>query len=679
MKVSNYIFVAFFIFLFIGVQAQDQDVFYFVTDRNTQNPEKPQVFKARVNQSGISSTLIKGTFKAENNPYLKKAQITVYNASTDKLVGIYNTNTQTGNYILLLVPNVKYEFNIQIPGYATFKKIVEIPNYASTKIGDEISAQQIILTEKNNVPDIIIENHFIEETEPVLFLLTIYNENNEHQPYARQLYDADEEEFKDLIEFERRELKETTVENVDELLEKEAKAQAQLPENAKKLMAKKNYPAAMKIYDQLLKLYPDNAEYNYNYALCLFNTGSPEKAIPYLKKVVKQPGKPKEAHYYLARALHLKGDFEQASEQYQIALKALPEEQAKKLQLNKLLTQSNNGKRLISNQLNIDVISKNQTTLNKLTKHYPEKLTKDVIIEKTEFFLSPVDKKKDEKMLMCRQGAVIVQPSYGVKDKKEKDLYYNTLIGNDKWSLTKALPKELQSQEDENYPYLTLDGLTLYFSSKGFNSMGGYDLFKCTRTSTQEPFGKPENLGYPVNSPFDDILFIPDSTGEIAYFSSNRRQANPDKFITYHIKLPQEVLPLAIIKGHFMTLDSIPNVSATITVTNTNTQEIAGIYNTNPYTGKYLMALIPGIKYELLIETDNYKAHTAFMTVPRITDPTPLKQHLRLKKEGNFEVLNVDNYFTPEQAEKVSVDFDIPKTVQQVEAQPKAKKEDKSL
>jgi tetratricopeptide (TPR) repeat protein len=660
MKLFNCLFTCISILISTLLPAQSNDVFYFVTDRYTQNTNTPQVFKARINNSGISSVLIKGHFEAKNNPNLKKAQITVYNASTDKLTGIYNTNPHTGNYILLLIPNVKYEFNIQVPGYAPFKKIVEIPKYASTKIEDEISAQKIILTENNNIADIVISNEFIEEPEPVLFLLTIYNENNKNQPYAQQLYDADEEEFKDFIEFERRELKETTFENVDELLEKENKEQAEMPENARKLFAKKNYPAAIKIYKQLLNLYPDNVEYNYNYALCLFNTGRETEAIPYFKNILSQTNKPKEVHYYLGRALHLKGDFETASEQYQIALKVLSPNESEKWQISKLLNQSNNGKTLISNQLNIDVISKNQTSLNKLTKYYPKNLVENIIIEKSDFFMSPIDKKKNEKFFMCKQGAVIIQPSYGIKDKGEKDLYFNTLIGNDKWSLTQALPKELQSSEDENYPYLTPDGLTLYFASKGFNSMGGYDIFKCTRESTRDPFSKPENLGYPINSPYDDILFIPDSTGEIAYFSSNRRQLNKQEFITHKVKLPQEVVPLAIIKGHFMTLDSIPSVTATITVINTNTQEIAGIYNTNPYNGKYLMALIPGIKYEIQIETENYKLHTAYMTIPRITEPTPLKQHLRLKKEGNFEILNVDNYFTPEQAENVTVDFDIP-------------------
>ncbi len=677
--------LSFFYFVFLllipeAIFSQNNETFYFISDRNISNNDYPKVYKARINQSGISSTLIKGHFEVKNNPSQKRAQITVYNASTNRLVGIYNTNPTTGNYVLLLIPNVKYEFNIQVPGYAPVKKIVEIPKYASTTIGDEFSVQKMILTDNGSQTDIVIQNQFVEETEPVLFLLTIYNENNPESSYAQQLYEADEEEFKDFIEFERRELKETSFENVDELLEKETKAQAQMPENAQKLMDKKNYPAAMKIYKQLLKLYPDNNTYNYNYAVCLYSTGSPIRAIPYFKKALHPKAANPLAHYYLARALHLQGDFESAIEQYALAKKTLSEQEQSSFDLNTRIKECNNGKKLISNPLNIDVISKKETNLSKITKFYPKQLSEH-IVEKTDFFISPVDKKKNEKLLMCRQGNVIIQPSYGIKDNGQKDLYFNTLIGNDKWSLTQALPKPINSPEDENYPYLTPDGLTLYFASKGFSSMGGYDIFKCTRHSTDEPFGAPENVGYPINSPFDDILFIPDSTGEIAYFSSNRRQANPNQFVTYQIKLPQEVLPLAIIKGHFMTMDSIPNVSATITVTNTNTQEIAGIYNTNPYTGKYLMALIPGIKYEMLIETDNYKTHTAFMTIPRITDPTPLKQHLRLKKEGNFEILNVDNYFTPEQAEKVSVDFDIPKLQHQNTAvsQASKSKKDKSI
>jgi outer membrane protein OmpA-like peptidoglycan-associated protein len=75
---------------------------------------------------------------------------------------------------------------------------------------------------------------------------------------------------------------------------------------------------------------------------------------------------------------------------------------------------------------------------------------------------------------------------------------------------------------DEDAPVLSADGLTLYFCSRGHDSMGGYDIFRSTYDATSGTWSKPLNLGYPFNSPADDIYFIPDSLNTIFHLASNR-------------------------------------------------------------------------------------------------------------------------------------------------------------
>ncbi len=74
-----------------------------------------------------------------DDPKLKRARINVYNASNNELVGIYNTNSYTGNYLLILVPNVKYVFKVEVKGYGTMQEVVEVPS----KIDYEICQQQL--------------------------------------------------------------------------------------------------------------------------------------------------------------------------------------------------------------------------------------------------------------------------------------------------------------------------------------------------------------------------------------------------------------------------------------------------------------------------------------------------------------------------------------------------------
>ncbi len=82
----------------------------------------------------------------------------------------------------------------------------------------------------------------------------------------------------------------------------------------------------------------------------------------------------------------------------------------------------------------------------------------------------------------------------------------------------------LNSEEDEHHIFLTEDGKTLYFSSKGHNSLGGYDIFKSV-LKNDNIWSEPENMGSIVNTEYNDICFTFDLNGKI-YFASDRPSDN---------------------------------------------------------------------------------------------------------------------------------------------------------
>jgi len=83
----------------LGPDSTKNDAYYFVSNRNNTDG-KFTMYKARTNQSGISSCLIKGNFEVEGYEHMRRAEIAVHNLSNDELVGIYNTNPSTGNYLV---------------------------------------------------------------------------------------------------------------------------------------------------------------------------------------------------------------------------------------------------------------------------------------------------------------------------------------------------------------------------------------------------------------------------------------------------------------------------------------------------------------------------------------------------------------------------------------------------
>lgn len=104
-----------------------------------------------------------------------------------------------------------------------------------------------------------------------------------------------------------------------------------------------------------------------------------------------------------------------------------------------------------------------------------------------------------------------------------KDIYLAQLLQNGKWSDPILLNDQINTPYDEESPFIHPDGKTLYFSSKGHNSIGGYDIFRCELDiSTGNLLSPVKNLGFPISDVGDDVFFVWSADNRRAYFSSDR-------------------------------------------------------------------------------------------------------------------------------------------------------------
>ena len=128
----------------------------------------------------------------------------------------------------------------------------------------------------------------------------------------------------------------------------------------------------------------------------------------------------------------------------------------------------------------------------------------------TDDIRSAIDKKKNFKSLLFLSAdkSTVLYSSYGENEENGKDIYQLKKLGNGKWATTPLNISAINSPFDEEYPCLSRDGKTLYFSSRGFENMGGYDIFKSIWEEDTQTWSKPVNLGSPINSPFEDIYFL---------------------------------------------------------------------------------------------------------------------------------------------------------------------------
>jgi outer membrane protein OmpA-like peptidoglycan-associated protein/tetratricopeptide (TPR) repeat protein len=102
-----------------------------------------------------------------------------------------------------------------------------------------------------------------------------------------------------------------------------------------------------------------------------------------------------------------------------------------------------------------------------------------------------------------------------------KDILYSKRDHKGKWVKPVNLGSTINTAYDEEGVFLTPDGNYLYFASMGHNSMGGFDIFRSERRATGI-WSAPENLGYPINTPDDEVFYITDRSGNTGYYSAIR-------------------------------------------------------------------------------------------------------------------------------------------------------------
>ena len=121
-----------------------------------------------------------------------------------------------------------------------------------------------------------------------------------------------------------------------------------------------------------------------------------------------------------------------------------------------------------------------------------------------------------------------------------KDIYKSELVNNH-WSKPVNLGETINTNLDEVYPFLYRN--TLYFSSTGHPGLGGLDIFK----SELGPGGflEPQNMGYPLNTSFDDFGIVVSASGNQGYLSSNRKNGGYNDDV-YEFEMDLQTYPLEI-------------------------------------------------------------------------------------------------------------------------------------
>jgi len=422
-------------------------------------------------------------------------------------------------------------------------------------------------------------------------------------------------------------------------------SEADRKKEAQKYFEAEDFESAYPLYAELLSLHPDNPDYNYRLGTCmLLSKADKEKPVDYLEMATKDPSIDKLAFFYLARAYHLNYRFDDAIKTYKQFEQIAPSSQSKKHPVFRLIEQCENGKTLLKDVHDLDVLVKKELSLSDYYHAYDLSANGGSTLIEPDDFKSKLDKKQvfNSVIYLSSDKNEVFFSSYGDDYSNGKDIYEVKRLPTGGFSKPTNLGTIINTPYDEDFPFYDAPTHTLYFSSMGHNSMGGYDVFKSVRNDATGTWSTPVNMDFPINTPDDDILFIADTLNQTAYFASTR--SSPKGTIDiYKIKVQQHAPENVLMKGIAFTDMGRTPAASTITVKYYETNKAVGVYNSSHDDGSFFMSLPNGQQLVYTVETPGHTTQTAPVLIPKEQELTTLKQEIGY--DSATDKLIITNHF----------------------------------
>ena len=198
-----------------------------------------------------------------------------------------------------------------------------------------------------------------------------------------------------------------------------------------------------------------------------------------------------------------------------------------------------------------------------------------------------------------------------------------THFENGRWQAPKNLGASINTAFDETTPFLHIDNRTFFFSSTRPEGMGGSDLFMSRKTN-DTTWAPATNLGYPINTAFDEASACVSGDGSVLFFSSDRDSV-AGNFDIYETQLPQTMrpYPVAVLKGHVYDSFSKARLNyAVMNIKDAATGAELFHFQSNRGDGSFMITLLTGRKYLCHTDRVSYKDHndTLDLTEPRANE-----------------------------------------------------------
>jgi len=299
---------------------------------------------------------------------------------------------------------------------------------------------------------------------------------------------------------------------------------AQTLAEAEQLFNDGQFAEAAAMYQVLVQRNPRNEQLNYRLARSAFAMGDMALARTHFERSgTRFPLTP----HYLGKVYMYLYEFELSAAAFRRFLGSLRADDARIPDINRRIRQAELAARLLTRVEDIAVID-------------------SIVVDKSTFlsyfrFSTELGTLRQERIEI---DSIRTEDRITYTTQRGDRRFFSDLVGKhmniftsvrlmDEWSEPAPLPEIInRAGANQNYPFLMIDGVTMFFASDGEGSIGGYDIFITRYIPATNTFLAPENVGFPFNSPFNDFMLVIDEINNIGWFASDRFQP-PGKLILY--------------------------------------------------------------------------------------------------------------------------------------------------
>lgn len=288
------------------------------------------------------------------------------------------------------------------------------------------------------------------------------------------------------------------------------------------LVKQERYQEAAKAYAGLYARFPKEPTYNYYYGFSLLKINKDlARACECLQYAHLQGGFP-DAGFYLAQAWFYSYHFDKALELFNALKDTKDKFYLKDKNIAYWIEHAEYALRQTRDAVVPVCIAQDSSF-----RIDSFRLEKGVFATRPANLRTPNDKEADRETSFflpdnIREGETVFFCGYGSLKLKALEIFKATYTKDNSFDGVENLGDMINSVQDEEFPYFDKRTHTLYYASKGRNSIGGYDIFMTVYDEPSKTWSTPKNMGFPINTPFDDVLYIPSSDGTKASLISNR-------------------------------------------------------------------------------------------------------------------------------------------------------------